>query len=259
MITRRTKIQLAIFVLITLVGVSFTGARYAHLDRLVHATTYQVVAHFPDSGGIYQGGEVSYRGVKVGQVDRLKLTSQGVDVYLDIDKSQSSIPADTLAVVGNRSAVGEQYVELQPQRGEGPYLHEGSTIERKDTEIPISTKTLLTNLSNTVESVDKDALRTTVHELGLAFGGTGKDLQQLVQWMNDETWFTAAQAVEHGFASRLAPEDAPAPEDSAKRSWNLTSYDKVPKALTDAPPANEPDYAAMRAHAERRLRVLQIA
>lgn len=88
---------------------------------------------------------------------------------------------------------------------------------------------------------------------------TGKDLQQLVQWMNDETWFTAAQAVEHGFASRLAPDDAPAPEDSTKRSWNLTSYDKVPKALIEAPPANEPDYAAMRAYAERRLRVLQIA
>ena len=35
MITSRTKKQLLVFVFITLVGVSFVGARYAKLDRLV--------------------------------------------------------------------------------------------------------------------------------------------------------------------------------------------------------------------------------
>jgi phospholipid/cholesterol/gamma-HCH transport system substrate-binding protein len=179
-ITRRTKIQLAVFLLITLLGVSFTGARYAHLDRLVHATTYTVVAHFPDSGGIYQGGEVSYRGVKVGQVGKLKLTSSGVDVYLDIDKSTSDIPADTLALVGNRSAVGEQYVELQPQTKSGPYLKDGSTIAERDTSIPIATEKLLGDAATTVDSVDQQALQTTLTELGTAFAGTGQELQTIL-------------------------------------------------------------------------------
>ena len=51
MITRRTRIQLMVFVLITLVGVTHVGARYARLDRLVFDDAYTVVAHFPDSGG----------------------------------------------------------------------------------------------------------------------------------------------------------------------------------------------------------------
>ena len=55
---------------------------------------------------------------------------------LDIDNSYDEIPADTLAVVGNRSAVGEQYVELQPQRNDGPYLHDGSVIDEQDTASP---------------------------------------------------------------------------------------------------------------------------
>ena len=59
MITRRTKIQLMIFVLITLVGVTFVGARYAKLDRLIYDDTYTVVAHFPDSGGIFASGLVT--------------------------------------------------------------------------------------------------------------------------------------------------------------------------------------------------------
>jgi phospholipid/cholesterol/gamma-HCH transport system substrate-binding protein len=180
MITRRTKIQLMIFVLITLLGVSYVGARFARLDRLVVDDSYTVVAHFPDSGGIFAGAEVSYRGVRVGQVGRMELTDQGVDVYLDVDKSYDAIPADVIAVVGNRSAVGEQYVEIQPQVDTKPYLTESSEIDEEDTRIPIATEKLLSDISNTVESVDKPALQTSVTELGAAFGGTGKDLQTII-------------------------------------------------------------------------------
>lgn len=180
MITRRTKIQLMVFVLITLLGVSYVGARYARLDRLIVDDSYTVVAHFPDSGGIFAGGEVTYRGIRIGQVDKLELTDSGVDLHLSIDKDYDAIPADTLAIVGNRSAVGEQYVELQPQTDEKPYLGDESEIPVENARTPIATQTLLTNLSNTVESVDKDALQTTVTEMGKAFGGTGEDLQRMI-------------------------------------------------------------------------------
>ncbi|MDO9498246.1 MAG: MlaD family protein [Nocardioides sp.] len=180
MITRRTKVQLMIFVLITLIGVSYVGARYAKLDRLFYDDAYTVVAHFPESGGIFAGGEVSYRGVQVGRVSKLVLTDSGVDVYLDIENGYDEIPAETLALVGNRSAVGEQYVELQPKVDDGPYLSNDSEIDEEDTRTPIATETLLTNLSNTVTSVDQDALRTTVTEFGAAFGGTGEDLQTII-------------------------------------------------------------------------------
>ena len=117
MITARTKRQLMVFVLITLIGVSYVGARYARLDRLFLDTSYNVDAHFVDSGGIFTGAEVTYRGVKVGQVSALNLTRDGVDVVMAIDKGNDTIPRESRAVVGNKSAVGEQYVELQPAVG----------------------------------------------------------------------------------------------------------------------------------------------
>lgn len=184
MITSRTKVQLAIFVAITLIGVSYVGARYARLDRLIRDDTYTVVAQFADSGGIFAGGEVTYRGVKIGQVERLELTDGGVDVHLGIDNDFDTIPADAIALVGNRSAVGEQYVELQPQTDEEPFLEEQSEIPVENTRTPIQVKTFLTNLSNTVESVDKDALRTTVDEMGKAFAGTGADLERIIDTGN---------------------------------------------------------------------------
>ena len=147
MIARRTKVQLVIFVIITLLGVSFVGARYARLDRAIYDKSYSVTAQFPDSGGIFAGGEVTYRGVGIGKVSKLELTDEGVDVVLDIENTYDEIPSDALAVVGNRSAVGEQYVELQPQRDKGPYLHDGSVIKTENTQIPIATDTLLTDIS----------------------------------------------------------------------------------------------------------------
>lgn len=182
MITRRTKVQLAVFAIITLLGVSYVGARFARLDRIFIDDSYTVIAHLPDSGGVYAGAEVSYRGVGIGKLDKLELTDDGVDAHLEIQNEYDKIPADSLALVGNRSALGEQYVELQPNSDEGPYLTDKSEIDK--TKLPISTSKLLTDVTNTVNSVDKGELRTVINELGIAFDGTGEDLAQIIDTSN---------------------------------------------------------------------------
>jgi phospholipid/cholesterol/gamma-HCH transport system substrate-binding protein len=184
MITRRTKLQLVIFALITMVGVAFVGARYAKLDRLIVDKSYTVTGHFKESGGIFTGAEVSYRGVTVGRVSRMTLTGTGVDVAMNIEKNHKDIPKDVRAVVANRSAVGEQFVDLQPQTRQKPYLADGSTIPTRMTATPIDATTLLTDLDTTVESVNKKSLRTVVDELGQAFNGTGEDLGRIIDSSN---------------------------------------------------------------------------
>ena len=184
MITKRTKVQLVIFALITMIGVSFVGARYARLDRVFFDESYSVVAHFAESGGIFTGAEVSYRGVTVGQVSDMKLTAKGVDVVMNIENAHQDIPQDTKAVVANRSAVGEQFVDLQPETKQGPYLRNGSDIPVAMTQTPIETTKLLTDVSTTVDSVNKQSLTTVVDELGKAFNGTGQDLGQIADTSN---------------------------------------------------------------------------
>lgn len=179
MITRAVRIQLMVFLLITVVGVAFVGAKYAQVDKLIVDTDYTVSASFVESGGIFAGAEVTYRGQPVGRVGQLKLLDDGVQVDMDIDK-KVKIPNDLLAVVANRSAIGEQYVDLQPRRDGAPYLQDNSKIDRKDTAIPIDTTELLLNLDQLVNSVDKESLRTTVRELGAALKGKGTDLQKII-------------------------------------------------------------------------------
>ena len=183
MLTSRTKKQLLVFVFITLVGVSYVGARYARLDRLVYDSAYQVNAEFAQSGGIFTGAEVAYRGVRVGQVSEMRLTREGVDVVLSIDKGHR-IPANTLALVANKSAVGEQYVDLEPRTNGGPYLREGSKIATADTAVPVSTTQILTSVDAFVNSVPEPTLRTVVSELGAGFRGSGDDLAQIIDTSN---------------------------------------------------------------------------
>jgi phospholipid/cholesterol/gamma-HCH transport system substrate-binding protein len=184
MITQKTKLQLMVFALITMVGVAYVGAKYARLDRLIFDDSYRVVAHFKDSGGIFDGASVSYRGVTVGQVGDLEVTDDGVDVVMQIDNDAEKIPADTNALVANRSAVGEQYVDLLPNTDSGPYLQDDSVIQESKTATPIPTMQMLVDLDQMVESVNKDSLRTVVSEMGKAFNGTGDNLGQIIDTSN---------------------------------------------------------------------------
>lgn len=176
MISRLTRFQLIIFAVVTLLGGAFVGGRYAQVDRLLVDRSYPVIAHFADSGGIFGGAEVTYRGIGVGRVKGLTFAGDGVDVRMAIENDAPKIPANVLAVVANKSAIGEQFLDLQPRDNTAPYLRAGSQIAETNTRIPVSTTTLLLDIDSLVSSVDTQSLRTVVDELGQAFDGAGQDL-----------------------------------------------------------------------------------
>ena len=180
MLTRVVRWRVLAFVVIALSIVAYIGASYAGVDRLFGADGYTVRLELSDGGGLFTNGEVTYRGVAVGRVGDLRLTDTGMEADLIIDNSAPPIPANLTAVVANRSAIGEQYVDLQPRSGTGPYLTDGSTIPRESTRLPLPVSTVLGNVSALSGSVPTDSLRTVVDELYNAAQGAGPDLQTLV-------------------------------------------------------------------------------
>lgn len=180
MISRTVRLQLLALALVAIVGVGYTGFRYGGLDEIFGATTYPVTVQLADSGGIFTGADVTYRGVSVGRVGPLTLTGNGVDVQLDIDNSAPSIPSDTAAEVRNLSAIGEQYVDLQPGPEGGPTLAAGSVVPVNRTTTPVGVEDLVVSLDDFVKTVPLDSLRTVVDEAGKGFAGTAQPLQQLL-------------------------------------------------------------------------------
>jgi virulence factor Mce-like protein len=179
-IPRRTKLQLLAFLAVSLLGISYLSFNYVGLDRVLLGSGYEVAADFEDSGGIFVNAEVTYRGVAVGRVSDMELTEDGVRVVMTIEPGAEPIPDDAAAVVANRSAVGEQYVDLRPERDGGPWFEDGAVIPRDRTAIPIPVEQLLLNVDQLATSIDKDNLRIVVDELGQAFAGAGDDLGRLI-------------------------------------------------------------------------------
>lgn len=183
MITWITKLKVLTFVVVSILGISYVSVRYVGLgDRLFNGG-YRVYAEFAEAGGIFPNAPVTYRGVPVGRVERVELHHQSVRVELRLDRDVR-VPAELHAVVSQRSAVGEQYLDLRPDRDGGPYLRDGSVIPQQRTGVPLAPETLLANLDALVRSVDPADLSVVIEELGTAFEGNAAALRRILDASN---------------------------------------------------------------------------
>ena len=133
-----------------------------------------------DGGGIYPNADVTYRGVPVGRVGTLRITTMGIEADLDISDSAPPIPARLQADVADLSAVGEQYVDLRPQTSTGPYLASGSVIPQRDSQLPLPVTSLLTSINGLATTLPLGSLRALTSELATGFADQGSNLQALV-------------------------------------------------------------------------------
>ena len=96
---------------------------------------------------------------------------------------------------------------------------------------------------------------------------TGQSPDQLRDWIAAETWLTATEAVQYGFATAIAGQDEKAPEptetENRAPAWDLAAYARAPKPPAPAPQppeARAPDRDTFdRAAALRRLEACTIA
>lgn len=177
-LSRLARWQIAVVIVVGLLAVVYAGIRYVRLDEMVGVGAYSVTVEMADSGGIFTNAEVTYLGVPAGRVGALRLTKSGVSVELVLDSVGPQIPDSATAVVANRSAIGEQFVDLQPSTTSGPYLHDGSVIERF--ELPRPLEDVVSSALDFADSIPVEDLRTVVTELGNAFSGQGENLTRLV-------------------------------------------------------------------------------
>lgn len=177
--TRTVKLRLVAFLALAVVGIVYISSTYLGFADKVLGRGTEVAVTLPASGGLYEGSEVDYRGVKVGKVSKMALTRSGVRLTLTLQDG-TRIPKDAALRVDNLSAVGEQYVDFVPTSRSGPYLGDGDTVHATAAALPQSTDDLLVKLSRFTDSVNGSDLRTVVHELGTMFHGNAENLRKLV-------------------------------------------------------------------------------
>ncbi|OOK74908.1 mce related family protein [Mycobacterium kansasii] len=186
MLTRFVRIQLAIFTIVGIVGVVVMVLMYIQAPTLLGIGRITVTLEVPAAGGLYRFSNVTYRGVQVGKVTAVGLTSHCSDpkrspctnATLSLGSSPK-IPADLQADVRSISAVGEQYVDLRPRTNSPPYLHNGSVIPMSQASVPQPIGPVLDQTSALIDSIPKDKLVALLDEAFKGFNGAGYDFGSL--------------------------------------------------------------------------------
>lgn len=180
-ITRRVKLQLALFTVIAVAASAVMIFRYIDLPAMVFGTGhYRVTLELERSGGLYPNANVTYRGTQVGRVEQVGLTDSGVRAVLSLSSSVH-IPSDLQAQIHSQSAVGEQFVDLLPRAADGPTLKNGDVIPVRDTSIPEDIDLLLDATNRGLAAIPQDNLKTVIDESYTAVGDLGPELTRIVK------------------------------------------------------------------------------
>jgi len=177
--TRGVRIRIVAFLVLSAVGIVYITATYLGFVDRVLGRGLTVHATLPASGGLFEGSEVTYRGVKVGKVRAMHATQDGVRLDLALEEG-TRLPLDSPMFVHNLSAVGEQYLDFEPPDDDGPYAEDGATLAGSEDSLPVDEADLLVEVDQFVGSVDRENLQVVVEELGAMFDDTGVPLQRLI-------------------------------------------------------------------------------
>lgn len=172
MLTRFVRIQLILFTIASVIGVSVMVFSYMQVPTLLGLGRITVKVELPATGGLYRFSNVTYRGSEIGKVTSVELTESGAEATLSLETSPE-IPADLKAEVRSMSAVGEQFVELLPRTDSGPFLENGSVITMENTSIPQKVGPMLDQVSALMDTIPQDKLSQLLDSTYEAFNGTG--------------------------------------------------------------------------------------
>ncbi|TGD89119.1 MCE family protein [Mycolicibacterium sp. CH28] len=178
---KRIKIQLAILTAIALVAGSLMIFGYLNLPAALFGIgRYTVTVELPRAAGLYDGGNVTYRGTEVGRVTSIEVTDAGVAVALSL-RSDVPIPSDLDAEVHSVSSIGEQFLALSPRNATARPLRNGDVVPVGRTSVPPDINSLIDATNRGLQAIPRDNLKTAVDESYTAVGGLGPEISRLVR------------------------------------------------------------------------------
>jgi len=178
----------------------------------------------------------------------LRIDSPGGEIFAAQAMAQiiREHAAHTIAHIDGHAASAASWVALAADEvvispGGMIMIHNSQTMSYGDARDLKDTAALL-------EKVDGILVATYVE-------ATGQDTQQIADWMDAETWFSAEEALLYKFADRIARNDDVALENAIQ--WNLTAWSKAPSKSPANQDGNRNDPVSTLDHLRRRLRLAE--
>jgi phospholipid/cholesterol/gamma-HCH transport system substrate-binding protein len=139
---------------------------------------YRVKVNFPEAVTLAQEADVRISGVNIGKVVSLKLDEQNGKVKplttatLEISSKYAPIPANTHAILRQKTLLGETYVELSPGNRSGPKVADDGTLPNGQ----VAQTVQLDEIFRAFDPKTRLAFQTWMEQQGVALNGRGQDL-----------------------------------------------------------------------------------
>lgn len=114
-----------------------------------------VTADFADTTGVYVGNEVTYLGVKVGEIVEVEPRGTTMRVVMHLEAG-TELPEDAGAQILQGSLVTDRFVELGPAYTGGPTLRDGANITAEHTRSPATVDEIARSIDDLVLALDSD-------------------------------------------------------------------------------------------------------
>jgi phospholipid/cholesterol/gamma-HCH transport system substrate-binding protein len=182
-------LKLAVFVAVTSL---VTGILAVALSNSRFGDTRSYNAIFTDVAGLNTNDEVRVAGVRVGQVESIKLY-QGklAKVSFSVEKSgpfASGIPASTLAQVRYRNLIGQRYLSLSEGPGEsGQMLHKGGIIPVTQTQPALDLTVLFNGFRPLFRALNPEDVNKLSLEIVQVLQGEGGTINSLLSHVSGLT------------------------------------------------------------------------
>jgi virulence factor Mce-like protein len=168
-------------ILILAVGVAYLLTYVVRVNPMQR--TYTVTVNMTTSGGLLPGNDVSFRGERVGKVDSVEISDQGIVAVARIN-AEKRIPLGGTVAVRRLSAAGEQFIDFRPESDTGPYLTDGAQVDASQVSVPVAISSVLSNMSGFIGGLNPDRLDVVITELDKALAGGPDQLRSVISGLS---------------------------------------------------------------------------
>ena len=133
---------------------------------------YRFKVNFPEATQLAQEADVRISGVPVGRVKKKELDGDSTSVEIELKERYAPLPADTRAVLRQKTLLGETFVELSPGTKDGDSVPDGGVLSRGQ----ISPTVELDEIFRAFDAKTREAFKVWLDQQGRAFDGRGEDI-----------------------------------------------------------------------------------
>ena len=189
------------FVGFSLLGglVVFSGAMLWLRDVRIGSKTWEISANFKDASGLAQMSPVTYRGIIVGSVQKIKFTQSTVETKLKLNKDNLILPKPVIAKIVRSSVLGgdaqlslislgksltrDELIEFKKDCPNERILCDGDSIQGKQMA---SISSLTEGVNTIIDQADREAIVEKLSASIIQFDKTQANLDELILFSKSE-------------------------------------------------------------------------